>query len=38
VQRCLQAGELESPLLPHTTTLEVMTLLDAIRSETGVTY
>jgi predicted dehydrogenase len=38
VQRCLLAGELESPLLPHTTTLEVMTLLDTIRNEIGVVY
>jgi predicted dehydrogenase len=38
VQRCLLAGELESPLMPHTTTLEIMTLLDAIREEIGVTY
>jgi predicted dehydrogenase len=38
VQRCLLAGELESPLLPHTTTLEVMTLLDTIREEIGVAY
>ena len=38
VQRCLWAGELESPLMPHSTTLEMMTLLDAIRSEIGVVY
>jgi predicted dehydrogenase len=38
VQRCLLAGELESPLLPHTATLEVMALLDAIRDEIGVAY
>jgi predicted dehydrogenase len=38
VQRCLLAGELESPLMPHSTTLEVMALLDAIREEIGVVY
>jgi predicted dehydrogenase len=38
VQRCLRAGDLESPLMPHTTTLEMMTLMDTIRSEIGVTY
>jgi len=38
VQRCLQAGELESPLMSHATTLEVMTLLDTIREEIGVVY
>jgi predicted dehydrogenase len=38
VQRCLAAGELESPLVPHAVTLEVMGLLDTIRAEIGVTY
>ena len=38
VQRCILAGELESPLMPHTATLEIMTLLDAIREEIGVSY
>jgi predicted dehydrogenase len=38
VQRCLSAGDLESPLMPHSTTLELMALLDTIRSEIGVTY
>jgi predicted dehydrogenase len=37
-QRCLLAGELESPLVSHTTTLEVMGLLDALREEIGVFY
>ncbi|WP_433371257.1 Gfo/Idh/MocA family protein [Actinoplanes sp. CA-142083] len=37
-QRCILAGELESPLMPHATTLEVMGLLDAIREEIGVSY
>jgi len=38
VQRCLLAGELESPLMPHATTLEIMSLLDTIRDEIGVMY
>ncbi|MFC7528170.1 Gfo/Idh/MocA family protein [Actinoplanes sp. GCM10030250] len=38
VQRCLLAGELESPLLTHDTTLRVMNLLDTLRDEIGVTY
>ncbi|MGC4877140.1 Gfo/Idh/MocA family protein [Micromonospora sp. DT43] len=38
VQRCLDAGLTESPLVPHTTTLEVMTLLDTIREQIGVRY
>ncbi|WP_127498512.1 Gfo/Idh/MocA family protein [Actinoplanes solisilvae] len=38
VQRCLLAGELESPFMPHTTTLEIMTLLDTIREQIGVVY
>jgi len=38
VQRCLLAGEPESPLMTHATTLEIMTLLDTIRDEIGVVY
>jgi predicted dehydrogenase len=38
VQRCLRAGELESPLVPHAATLDVMGLLDTIRAELGVVY
>jgi predicted dehydrogenase len=38
VQRCLAEGLLESPLMPHRTTLEVMGLLDSIRTEIGVSY
>jgi predicted dehydrogenase len=38
VQRCVLAGELESPFMPHATTLEIMGLLDTIRDEIGVTY
>ena len=32
------AGLLESPLVPHAATLEVMGLLDGIREQIGVTY
>jgi predicted dehydrogenase len=38
VHRCLRAGLVESPLVPHRSTLEVMALMDEIRSQTGVTY
>ncbi|MBO3740575.1 Gfo/Idh/MocA family protein [Actinoplanes flavus] len=38
VQRCLLAGELESPLVSQATTLEVMALLDALRDQIGVAY
>ena len=38
VQRCILAGEPESPLMTHATTLEVMGLLDAVRDQIGVTY
>lgn len=38
VQRCLRAGLVESPLVPHAVTLEVMALLDRIRAQLGVAY
>lgn len=38
VQRCLTEGLLESPLMPHRTTLEIMTLMDGIRAQLGVVY
>ena len=38
VQRCLRAGLPESPLMPHATTLEIMTRMDTIREQIGVTY
>ncbi|MFC8615843.1 Gfo/Idh/MocA family protein [Micromonospora purpureochromogenes] len=38
VQRCLAAGLTESPLVPHSATLEVMGLLDGIRERIGVHY
>jgi predicted dehydrogenase len=38
VQRCLRDGLLESPLVPHSVTLEMMELLDTIRAQIGVSY
>ncbi|MFI5493220.1 Gfo/Idh/MocA family protein [Actinoplanes sp. NPDC051859] len=38
VQRCLAEGLVESPLVPHLATLEVMTMLDTVRAEIGVAY
>ncbi|MEO3742824.1 Gfo/Idh/MocA family oxidoreductase [Plantactinospora sp. B5E13] len=38
VQRCLAEGLLESPLVPHSATTEVMGLLDTVREQIGVTY
>ena len=38
VGRCLRAGEIESPLVPHAVTLEIMGLLDDIRAQIGVSY
>ncbi|MGW4296458.1 Gfo/Idh/MocA family protein, partial [Micromonospora chersina] len=38
VQRCLAAGLIESPLVPHAATLEIMGLLDDIKARIGVSY
>jgi predicted dehydrogenase len=38
VMRCLRAGELESPLVPHAQTLRIMRQMDALREQIGVTY
>lgn len=38
VHRCLREGRLESSLVPHSVTLEVMSLLDSIRAQIGVSY
>lgn len=38
VERCLRAGLLESPLVPHADTLALMGLLDDARAVLGVTY
>ena len=36
VMRCLRAGLIESPLIPHAETLDVMRTLDAVRAQIGV--
>lgn len=38
VMRCLRAGLVESPLIPHAATLAVMRVLDAARAQIGVSY
>lgn len=38
VERCLRAGLLESPLVPHADTIGILEVLDAARSELGVHY
>ncbi|MFG2063272.1 Gfo/Idh/MocA family protein [Micromonospora sp. NPDC048871] len=38
VQRCLAEGLTESPLVPHSATLEIMGLLDEVRAQIGVSY
>lgn len=38
VQRCLDAGATESDRIPHELTLEVLGVLDEVRSQLGVTY
>jgi predicted dehydrogenase len=38
VARCLRAGLLESPLIPHADTIEIMELLDDTRAVLGVQY
>jgi predicted dehydrogenase len=38
VARCMRAGLIESPLIPHADTIAIMELLDAARAELGVKY
>ncbi|MGI8522695.1 MAG: Gfo/Idh/MocA family protein, partial [Nocardioides sp.] len=38
VMRCLRAGELESPWVPHQQTLSVLRQMDAVRAALGVVY
>lgn len=38
VHRCLRAGLTESPLVPHATTLAVMSIMDQVRNQIGVAY
>ena len=37
-RRCIEAGLLESPMMPHKETLAVMRQMDALRKEWGVKY
>lgn len=37
-RRCLEAGLLESPMMPHEETLSIMKQMDALRKEWGVVY
>ena len=36
--RMVRAGEMESPLMPHSRTIEIMELMDSVRREHGVIY
>ncbi|MBT3339215.1 MAG: Gfo/Idh/MocA family oxidoreductase [Anaerolineae bacterium] len=36
--RCIRAGLLESPVMPHSETLSMMRLMDSIRAEIGLQY
>lgn len=38
VQRCLRSGKLESDLMPHQTTLDILETMDAIRLQWGLRY
>ena len=38
VGRCLRAGLLESPLVPHEQTLTLMRQMEEIRNTTGIRY
>ncbi|MNP84790.1 hypothetical protein D3C76_1842510 [compost metagenome] len=38
VNRCLAAGLTESPVMPLDESIEIMKLLDAVRSEWGLKY
>lgn len=38
VMRCLRAGLIESPLIPHAETLEIMGVMDEVLAQVGVTY
>jgi predicted dehydrogenase len=38
VMRCLRAGLLESPIMPHDETLSIMQTLDAVRAPWGLVY
>lgn len=37
-RRCLEAGLLESPMMPHAETISIMKQMDELRKEWGVKY
>ncbi|MDY3892391.1 MAG: gfo/Idh/MocA family oxidoreductase, partial [Bacteroidaceae bacterium] len=37
-KRCIEEGLLESPLMPHAETIDVMCQMDKLREEWGVRY
>lgn len=37
-KRCIEQGLIESPMMPHTETLSIMSQMDALRREWGVVY
>lgn len=37
-RRCIEAGLIESPMMPHQETIDIMRQMDALRKEWGVTY
>jgi hypothetical protein len=38
VERCIEAGLLESPIMSLDETIEIMEVMDEIRSQTGIEY
>jgi predicted dehydrogenase len=36
--RVVRSGEIESPLMPHSTSIELMEMMDSIRAQIGVKY
>jgi hypothetical protein len=37
-KRCIEAGLLESPMMPHAETLSIMQQMDSLRQEWGVRF
>jgi predicted dehydrogenase len=38
MMRCMEQGKIESPVVPHSYTLQLMSLLDRIREEAGIVF
>jgi predicted dehydrogenase len=38
VMKCIEEGKIESPVVPHSYSLELMTILDKIRDEAGIIF